>query len=416
MNINKLRLLCLPAMLIPAGLLVISSQAKSENHAAKPTLDELREKAAKVMALRDNVAARGRIREVWNLVDRLDQLGKTKEMSKYLEFGLKHDPWALKYQLLYAKILKSKGQQYKATEKAELVANYAETDDLINGAYALLGKKPIPKIPPISTIEADDYALIIVPIGEVDTWLLWRLERSLHEVLGIPVYIKDASIPLPTPKRNRLKQFIDLNRRVMAFNKMMAADIKEILAELNLDEKALEKDEIVIKVMRILAEKKGGEKAVQEYEQFLKRAEQMDRQWDMSDLLKNIRKAIYPYKKSKIGFLGVAKVDVFSHNTNYVFGTGVRGKQYGIISYCRFTTDFNNDPPNSDRLYQRTLKQAISTTGNMYGLPRCTSPICVRAYPNNLAEHDAKSAVLCQTCKEGFQKIFHAKKKEPNTF
>lgn len=161
--------------------------------------------------------------------------------------------------------------------------------------------------------------------------------------------------------------------------------LTDILAELHLNKKDLETDEAVIKVMRKFAEINGG------------------------------KKAVHLYRKSKISFLGITGVDCFWHDNNFVFGVA-RNREYGVMSYRRFTADFNGEPPNSDRLFQRILKQAISTTGLMYGLPRCTSPICVRAYPNNLAEHDAKSAVLCQTCKEGFQKIFHAKKKEPNTF
>jgi len=401
--------------LIISAFLAVVLQAQTQEKSDKASLEELRAKAAEVMALRDFVAARGRIREVWNLVDRLDQLGKTKEMSKYLEFGLLHDPWALKYQLRYAKILQSKGEKEKASEKANVVANYAETEELLNGALALLHKDTIREIPAISTFPTDGYSLVIVPIGEVDAWLLWRLQVPLQDILGIPVYVKDASIPLSKCKRNRLKLFIRMNREFL-IAKIDTPEIKEILAALHLDKAALENDEAVIKVAREFMKKKGGDNAVQKFEQFLKDAEQLDKQWEIHDLLNNMQKAIHPYRKSRIGFLGITGVDCFWNDNNYIFGVAKINRRYGVMSYRRFMADFNGEPPNSDRLFQRSLKQALSTTGLMYGLPRCTNPTCVRAYPNNLAEHDAKSAALCQTCKEGFQKIFHAKKKEPNTF
>jgi predicted Zn-dependent protease len=38
----------------------------------------------------------------------------------------------------------------------------------------------------------------------------------------------------------------------------------------------------------------------------------------------------------------------------------------------------------------------------MLGVPRCIDPMCARAYPASLEEHDAKGDKLCEVCRAGF--------------
>jgi predicted Zn-dependent protease len=76
------------------------------------------------------------------------------------------------------------------------------------------------------------------------------------------------------------------------------------------------------------------------------------------------------------------------------------------MSYRRFTAAFNDETPNSGRLALRLKKQALSSIGHCFDVERCDTPWCARAYPNNLQEHDAKSAFLCAKCRAGFQLAF----------
>ncbi|MHC4292488.1 MAG: hypothetical protein ACYSTR_09790, partial [Planctomycetota bacterium] len=96
--------------------------------------------------------------------------------------------------------------------------------------------------------------------------------------------------------------------------------------------------------------------------------------------------------------IGITKEDIYAKDYNFLFGWG--GKGYDIMSYHRFTADFNNDKPNRPLLVKRTLKQCISSTFRTLGIQRCTSPTCARAYPNDLTEHDRKAVELCDWCKE----------------
>ena len=60
---------------------------------------------------------------------------------------------------------------------------------------------------------------------------------------------------------------------------------------------------------------------------------------------------------------------------------------------------------------QRALKQALSSVGQIFGVPRCTDPTCARAYPNGLAEFDAKQLQYCSQCQQANAKRFAAKPK-----
>lgn len=407
----------MPIMVIFSVLLTVSSQADDKIHPDKPSREKLKEKADHVIALKDNITAHKRIQDVWNWVDQLSLSGKTDEMESYLEFGLQNDPWAMKYQLLYAEILQKKGQKEKAFERANLVFRYAETDPLICRACKLLDKETCKDIPAISAIHTDEHSLVIVPIGQIDTWLVWRLQSSLQEILGIPVYVQDASITLSNHKRDRLKSFITHMRTTMISN-IDTPEVKECLAKLNLDKNDLLKNDVVLNVMRYQVKKENNKEAIDSFERFVKEAEISDKQWDIDDLLKSLRKAVRPYQTSKVGFLGVTRADCFSNNNNFIFGIAQSKSKRAVISYARFRAEFNGETPNADRLFQRTLKQALSSIGFMYGLPRCSMPTCARSYPNSLAQHDAKSATLCPGCKEGLDTLVHGntKKKKPAIF
>jgi predicted Zn-dependent protease len=70
------------------------------------------------------------------------------------------------------------------------------------------------------------------------------------------------------------------------------------------------------------------------------------------------------------------------------------------MSYCRFKADFNKEREYRPRLVERAVKQGISSTFFILDIPRCTTAMCVRAYPHSLEEQDLKKAELCSWCKE----------------
>ena len=98
----------------------------------------------------------------------------------------------------------------------------------------------------------------------------------------------------------------------------------------------------------------------------------------------------------------MANVDAFMAQSNFIFGSGEIGGHHAMMTYQRFTAQFNEENPDRKRLVERTLKQALSSCGFMLGVERCSTPTCARAYPHNLAEHDAKTTELCPACAAGF--------------
>jgi predicted Zn-dependent protease len=401
---NRTMFLLIIAHVLLAGTKVCAERAVDTT---EESVMELKDRAARVMRLRDNVEIRGEIEVIWALVDRLRESGATDEVLKYLVFGLKHDPWALKYQLWCAKLLASKGENEKAKEKAEVVFEYAETDALLNEARALLKKEPPAKIPKLKQLETAADALVLVPLGKVDVWLMWKLRDSLQESLGIPVHVQDAKVPMPAFKRDRLQRIIKgFRERLLA--QMGSAELKPVLAEMQVNREKLKSDEVVLDVLRKVTEMSGGRSAVNRLNEFLEQSKGADKQWDIDDLLKNLGEHVHEHKRPRVSYMGVANVDAYWHDSNFIFGVGLIGRGYGVITYRRFTADFNEETPKQQRLVSRTLKQALSTAGFMYGIERCSNPTCARAYPNSLPEHDAKSTKLCATCRKGFQKVFSA--------
>jgi predicted Zn-dependent protease len=164
-------------------------------------------------------------------------------------------------------------------------------------------------------------------------------------------------------------------------------------------------DAIYTFVGKILNEERNKEprRQLQEEWEFLKR---LGPQWDSTNLLNCMREVVSVRPRSNVGFLAVTQMDLYSNESRYVFGLAEQNANCGIVSYRRYKSDLLDEPTNRERLRQRTLKQALSSTGLLFGIPRCTDPTCARAYANSLTEHDAKEVRLCSQCRDGFHQRF----------
>jgi len=99
-----------------------------------------------------------------------------------------------------------------------------------------------------------------------------------------------------------------------------------------------------------------------------------------------------------IGYLGITAADIYGEGTNFIFGTAAPGA--GVMSYARFLSPTGGDAAGDPLVRQRTLKQAISTSFFILGIPRCSSATCVRSYPHSVYEHDRKGSELCAECRQ----------------
>jgi predicted Zn-dependent protease len=134
----------------------------------------------------------------------------------------------------------------------------------------------------------------------------------------------------------------------------------------------------------------------------------LDKQWNVDDLLKVLSEVTKPYEQENVRFVGVTSRDIYGKDTSFLFASGYLNR-FMVMSYSRFTAASTHELPNRGRLLKRATNQALSSCGKVFGIDTCTDPTCPRAYPNSVAEHDAKGDELCDICKAAFNKAFGRK-------
>lgn len=386
---------------IALAILLASAGSALSEEVPIPSLDELRTQADDVLKL-PNVSARKEIDLVFELAGRLLQENQSDDALKYIGRGLQHYPWNLKYQMIYAELLAKKGELTKAHTKADLVLNHAETEELIEQARQLLSKDPLPRIPRISTLPGTNHCVVLIPFQECEKWLILRIREELSSALDIPVHVQ--SIETRYPPFSRDQRGHTLNRMRKRFLKGLDnPELGTAMSELGMSKSDLDTDNNVIKLTKHLLSNSGVE-AIQQFDTFLADAVGKDPQWNTDHLKATLVHAVKPCRREHVAYLGITSVDIYSDDYNFLFGSANRTG--GVMSYHRFKADFNGEIPNQGRLAKRTTMQCLSSIGHIYGVARCTDPTCARAYPNSLAEHDAKTGNLCSECSSAFKRRF----------
>ncbi|MDD2466537.1 MAG: hypothetical protein PHI97_21275 [Desulfobulbus sp.] len=382
-------------------LLFVSATYTSSEEVPSIPLKELKVQADEVLKS-PNVSARKEIDVVFKLVDRLLEENQQDDAEKYIIQGLEHFPWNLKYQIVYAEMLAKKGNQAKAEEKAALVFEYGETDALIERARKILKKDLLPEFTAISTLPGTDYSVVLVPFQGCDKWLVARIKEELSITLHIPVFIQTINTKYPTSSRDRRQATIGRLRKEFIKN---IADIQvaDGLKKLDLTKDDLKTEDNVLKLMKYLLRNSGIEE-IAKFNAYLKDSIGKEPQWNADQLNSILFQSVNSYRRNNVAYLGITNADIYANDYNFLFGWA--GSLGGVVSYHRFTADFNNEIPNQDRLIKRTLMQCLASVGRIYGIKNCTDPMCARAYPNSLPEHDAKKGTLCPECKIGFKSKF----------
>jgi archaemetzincin len=86
--------------------------------------------------------------------------------------------------------------------------------------------------------------------------------------------------------------------------------------------------------------------------------------------------------------LGIANVDLYVPQLNFVFGEGDRDRGVAVFSLARLH--------GSEELFRkRAATEAIHELGHTYGLSHCDDPHCVMWFSNTLAETDRKGTTFC---------------------
>jgi archaemetzincin len=89
--------------------------------------------------------------------------------------------------------------------------------------------------------------------------------------------------------------------------------------------------------------------------------------------------------------LGIADVDLYTPDLNFVFGQADARRGVAVFSVARLHT------PDRNRFVHRAATEAIHELGHTYGLQHCHDPRCVMWFSNTLAESDRKGTRFCRT-------------------
>lgn len=90
--------------------------------------------------------------------------------------------------------------------------------------------------------------------------------------------------------------------------------------------------------------------------------------------------------------LGVAGVDLYVPELNFVFGEGDPNRGVGVFSLHRLRVHGDG----AEELFvRRAATEAIHELGHSYGLGHCHDPHCVMWFSNSLPETDRKGTRFC---------------------
>jgi archaemetzincin len=97
--------------------------------------------------------------------------------------------------------------------------------------------------------------------------------------------------------------------------------------------------------------------------------------------------------------LGVADLDLYVPDLNFVFGQAAFGGRSAVIGLPRLRQSFYGLPDDEQLFRQRVVKEAVHELGHTFGLNHCPSKECVMCFSNSLADTDFKERGFCPRCR-----------------
>lgn len=103
----------------------------------------------------------------------------------------------------------------------------------------------------------------------------------------------------------------------------------------------------------------------------------------------------------------VTDLDLFAHQSKFIFGQAHLAGRASVISTCRLNPDFyecdGGQALISDEMYEgmyqeRVAKEAVHEVGHMLGLRHCGNNRCAMSFSSTIDEVDTKGKDLCPDC------------------
>ena len=140
-------------------------------------------------------------------------------------------------------------------------------------------------------------------------------------------------------------------------------------------------------------------------EQFVDKLDARPDQYDAGTYLNRLAGILAKYRSinNRAIYVGVTGADLFSGDTNYIFGTSnaVNGATTSVVSYYRMTTKSTGERYESrKRLTERLAKQLVPPTLGALGIARPADPTDPYSYADSVARVDEKTLTLSEPTKQ----------------
>jgi predicted Zn-dependent protease len=345
----------------------------------------------------DNVVASKNSHLVYHAASLLVAAGMDEEARPWLQAAVRLSPHQLDWQWALSQLYDRAGEKDKAKSLAQLVRDRAETESLLEQSAAYLGEKPNWEVPALKDATPGAEVIGIILIGKVDRWLVHAAAQVMEQRFGYSVRLVSTSLELGEPDRTNAA--IVAKEAAGAINwdtLMVRATMKDLGIESR--EKATEKQ--VLQLLATLMMAAGRQdQAVRWLKAYAEQAGQP--QWNARRLMERLASfRIESTEARVVAWIALTEADIFGDNTNYVFALQSPTPPLAVVSAARFRATFFGTTPDKVRLQARLGKQLASSFGLVLGIPRCSDPRCVRAYPASLDEFDAKGETYCAECRE----------------
>ncbi|MBU1108437.1 MAG: hypothetical protein KKB51_17310 [Candidatus Riflebacteria bacterium] len=398
MKMPKLQVFCM--VLLACCALPFVAAAFNTGDAVNAVETPLKAAAESVMTNPNNVIAGSDVSLIWKYVDYLWTNDRQLEAKKYIESGLALAPFNYLYQAKLALILAKQDSNAAAIDRARIVYEKSEDPEPVKLVLNILGKKDVAPFKPIEKIDFASPTVVLVAIGKVDRILLKELQQKITDYLGLEVVVfSELSNP---PEADRSLFTSEINK--MRSSILALPDVGAYLRTKKINVSQLKVDnELFVQTLTQFLEQNNST-AAEDFKKNMALAKTRAQQWKYDTLRDYLIEMAKPFRNKNWLLVGITEYDLYIENTNFVFA-GTNPHAQAIISYKRFTGDFNNEPQNRKRLVSRLFKQFLSVFGLLNGMVRCSFPECARVFPKTLAEHDEKPEYLCNECRQTLEKL-----------
>ena len=97
-------------------------------------------------------------------------------------------------------------------------------------------------------------------------------------------------------------------------------------------------------------------------------------------------------------YLALTEYDLYKTSHRFIYGDADEAQGVAAVSLHRLRSEYYGEQPDSNTLFQRTLKECVHELGHAFGLRHCYNARCAMYYSNSIFETDNKMSHFCDAC------------------